>query len=197
MHNPYPFWTLRPPLIGRIVFDINKLNLVSNIMQIKPINSKETVETIKFLAQYEKEKINFTLSKVSNIRKTTNFFFALVVLVLALKIERLDSLEKIISLFLFFILTIILVWVNWDITILSGFSSKSIMKEVYGETKTLKPNSFYNTKINNEEELIWNYTLNGYLSGLKDTENKIQIFLHLRKALVFISLFLIIMVLFA
>lgn len=165
-------------------------------MKIKPISSKETIEAIKFLAQYEKEKINFTLSKVSNIRKTANFFFALVVLALAFRIESFGSIEKMITLFLFFILTIVLVWVNWDIDLPSGFSGKSIMEEVYKSTK-LKANTFYNTEILNKEELIWNGILTSFVGKLKKTENKVQILFHLRKAFVFMSLFLIIMALFS
>jgi hypothetical protein len=149
--------------------------------KIKPINSKETVEVIKFLAQYEKEKVYDSLSTVDNIRNTVNKFYPFILIALAFRIESFENIQKIIALFLFSILTFILAWINWDITVLSGFSGKSIMKEVYEEAKTLKSNSFYNTEINNKEELIWNYTLNGYISRLKDTEDKIQILFKLRK----------------
>jgi hypothetical protein len=158
--------------------------------QIKPINSKETVEVIKFLAQYEKEKVYDSLNKIDNIRNTVNKFYPFILIALTLRLESFENIQKIIALILFSILTFVLAWINWDITVLSGFSSKSIMKEIYGETKTLKPNSFYNTKINNKEELIWNYTLNGYLSRLKDTEDKIQILFELRKAFFIVGLVL-------
>jgi hypothetical protein len=158
--------------------------------QIKPINSKETVEVIKFLVQYEKEKVYDSLNKIDNIRNTVNKFYPFILIALTLRLESFENIQKIIALILFSILTFVLAWINWDITVLSGFSSKSIMKEVYGETKTLKPNSFYNTKINNEEELIWNYTLNGYLSRFKDTEDKIQILFELRKAFFIVGLVL-------
>jgi hypothetical protein len=88
-----------------LILTINHLKNMSD--QIKPINSKETVEVIKFLVQYEKEKVYDSLNKIDNIRNTVNKFYPFILIALTLRLESFENIQKIIALILFSILTFV------------------------------------------------------------------------------------------
>jgi|688.fasta_scaffold45755_8 hypothetical protein len=174
----------------------NTENLPRDHEKIKPIESKDTIEVIKFLAQYEKEKVYDSLSKIDSIRNTANTISGIIFAFLATQVGNFEyPYQKIVILIFSIILMFILARINWDITVSSGFSGKGIMEEIYDNPTKLKIDSFYYTKIHNKEELVWNYTLRGFIDRYSATETKIQTLFELRKALLITSSILIILAL--
>jgi hypothetical protein len=86
-------------------------------------------------------------------------------------------------------------WINWDISLASGFSGKSIMEEIYDNPKRLKIDTFYNTKILNKEELIWNNILTSFAGKLSKSETTIKILFKLRRYFLIVTSILIILAL--